>query len=83
MNKAKPHIVLIIMTIAICLTNIIKLIEHTRINITIVGYEGGLIYISKINMICLALWLIPYGILLVRNVRENRNENLPELDQIQ
>lgn len=32
-----------------------------------------MIYISRINMVCFALWLIPYGILLVREIKQQRN----------
>ena len=35
-----------------------------------------MIRISRINMICLALWFIPYGILLVREIRGNKKKNI-------
>lgn len=34
-----------------------------------------MILISRINMICLALWLIPYGILLVREIKQIKVDN--------
>ena len=68
LKKAKPHIVLTIIAIIIFLANIIELIEHIRINITIAGYEAGLVNISKINIICLALWFIPYGSCKRKNI---------------
>lgn len=33
-----------------------------------------MIHISRINMICLALWFIPYGILLVKEIKGNGNK---------
>ena len=30
-----------------------------------------MIHISRINMVCLALWFIPYGILLVKEIKGN------------
>lgn len=35
-----------------------------------------MIHISRINMVCLSLWLIPYGILLVREIKGNRKKNV-------
>lgn len=35
-----------------------------------------MIHISKINMICLALWFIPYGILLVMEIKDNGNKSV-------
>lgn len=34
-----------------------------------------MIHISRINMICLALWFIPYGILLVREIKQIKADN--------
>lgn len=35
-----------------------------------------MIHISRINIVCLALWLIPYGILLVREIKDNGNKSV-------
>lgn len=35
-----------------------------------------MIHISRINIICLALWFIPYGILLVREIKGNGNKSV-------
>lgn len=35
-----------------------------------------MIRISRINMICLSLWVIPYGILLVREIKSNGNKSV-------
>lgn len=35
-----------------------------------------MIHISRINMICLALWLILYGILLIREIKGNGNKSV-------
>lgn len=35
-----------------------------------------MIHISRINMVCLALWFIPYGILLVRELKGNGNKSV-------
>ena len=35
-----------------------------------------MIHISRINMVCLALWFIPYGILLVREIKGNDNKSV-------
>lgn len=35
-----------------------------------------MIHISRINMLCLALWFIPYGILLVREIKGNGNKSV-------
>lgn len=35
-----------------------------------------MILISRINMVCLALWFIPYGILLVREIRGSKKKNI-------
>lgn len=34
-----------------------------------------MIHISRINMICLALWFIPYGILLAREIKQIKADN--------
>ena len=34
-----------------------------------------MIHISRINMLCLALWFIPYGILLVREIKQIKADN--------
>lgn len=35
-----------------------------------------MIHISRINMVCLALWFIPYGILLIREIKGNENRTV-------
>lgn len=35
-----------------------------------------MIHISRINIICLVLWFIPYGILLVKEIEGNGNKKL-------
>lgn len=38
-----------------------------------------MIHISRINIVCLALWIIPYGILLVKEIKNNKKKNIQSI----
>ena len=73
-NEMKKYIFILTTSVIIVLTNIIMLIKHIRLNFVSIEYEIYLVRISRINLICLTLWLIPYGILLVKEIKTRKTE---------
>lgn len=68
-DKNRPYILLKSISVVICLINIIKLVVHLKLDFADGEFEKKLVNISKANIVCLALWLIPYGIMMVREIR--------------
>ena len=69
----------LILTIFIEVLNFYYLFYHYRRFLLWINWDGDrlideMIYISRINMICLAMWFVPYGILLVREIKGDGNK---------
>ncbi len=79
-NKVDMSIV--IMTIFISVLNCYYLFYHFKKHSLWEMWSASdklfseMIHISRINMICLALWIIPYGILLVREIKSSGNKSI-------
>ena len=80
--KKRSDMVVLILTAFIGFLNVYYLFRHFIIYKQIdIWYSNGafdritkeLIHISRINMICFAMWLIPYVILLVREIKSNKS----------
>ncbi len=67
-NEMQIHILILVISVIIFLTNMIMLTKHFRLSFSGREYET-LVHISKINLICFALWFIPYVILLVKEIK--------------
>ncbi len=78
--KNKVDMFVIIITIFIGVVNCYYLFYHFKRHSLWEMWSASdklineMIYISRINMVCLALWFIPYGILLVREIKGNGNK---------
>lgn len=81
--KSRSDMSVLILTVLIEVLNIYYLFHHFIMYKQLdTWYFNGafdrmtreMIHISRINMICLALWFIPYGILLVKEIKGNGNK---------
>lgn len=79
--KNKVDMFTLIMTIFIGTLNCYYLYFHFKRFILWEKWSVGdklineMIHISRINMLCLALWFIPYGMLLVREIKQNKADS--------
>ena len=70
-TKSKVHITINIVAIIISVLNMIQTIKHLNLEFdtfNITGFEESLIVISQNTLKIFALWLIPYGILLIKEI---------------
>ncbi len=68
--KSKVHIAVNVIVIIIGILNLIQSIKHLNLEFelsNIVGFEESLIVVSQNTLKIFALWLIPYGILLIKD----------------
>lgn len=81
--KNKTDILITIIIVFISFINIFYLIYHLLMqeNFLIWDLNNAMntllkekVHISRINMACFALWFIPYGILLVKEIKGNKGE---------
>ena len=82
--KSRSDMSVLILTVLIGVLNVYYLFHHFMMYKQLdTWYFNGafdrmtseMIHISRINMICLALWFIPYGILLVREIKQIKADN--------
>lgn len=78
--KNRIDMSVLILAIFIEVLNFYYLFYHYNQFLLWINWEGDklineMIRISKINMVCLALWFIPYGILLVREIKQIKADN--------
>lgn len=69
--KSKVHIAVNVVVIIIGILNLIQAIKHLNLEFdisNITGFEESLIVISQNTLKVFALWLIPYGILLIKEI---------------
>lgn len=69
--RSKVHITVNIVAIIISVLNIVQTIKHLNLEFdpsNITGFEESLIVISQNTLKIFALWLIPYGILLIKDI---------------
>lgn len=83
--KSRSDMSVLILTVLIGVLNVYYLFHHFMMYKQLdTWYFNGafdrmtseMIHISRINMACLALWLIPYGILLAREIKGTGNKIL-------
>lgn len=79
--KNKIDMFVLIVTIFIAVLNFYYLFYHHNQFLLWINWDGDklineMIHISRINMVCLALWLIPYGILLAKEIKDNGNKSV-------
>lgn len=70
-TKSKLHIAVNVVVIIIGILNLIQAIIHLNLEFdisNITGFEESLIMISQNTLKIFALWLIPYGILLIKEI---------------
>lgn len=79
--KSRSDIAVLILTAFIGILNVYYLFHHFIMYKQLdTWYFNGafdkmtqeMIHISRINMICLTLWFIPYGILLIKEIKNNK-----------
>lgn len=79
--KNKVNMFVLIITVFIGTVNCYYLFYHFKCHSLWEMWSASdklineMIHISRINMICLALWFIPYGILLVREIKQIKADN--------
>ena len=82
--KSRSDMSVLILTVLIGVLNVYYLFHHFMMYKQLdTWYFNGafdrmtseMIHISRINMACLALWLIPYGILLVKEIKQIKADN--------
>ena len=76
--KNKFNIFIEFVSLIIGAVNIIKLLEHLTIDFSTNSFEQfeiELINISKINLVCLVMWFIPYIILVCKEIIKGDNIN--------
>lgn len=70
-TKSKLHIAVNVVVIIIGILNLIQVVKHLNLEFdmsNITGFEESLIVISQNTLKVFALWLIPYGILLIKEI---------------
>lgn len=70
-TKSKVHIAVNVVAILISILNFIQTVKHLNLEFNpsnITGFEESLIVISQNTLKVFALWLIPYGILLIKEI---------------
>lgn len=83
--KSRSDMSVLILTVLIGVLNVYYLFHHFMMYKQLdTWYFNGafdrmtreMIHISRINMVCLSLWLIPYGILLVGEIKSNGDKSV-------
>lgn len=83
--KSRSDMSVLILTALIGVLNVYYLFHHLMMYKQLdTWYFNGafdrmtreMIHISRINMVCLAMWFIPYGILLVKEIKDNGNKSV-------
>lgn len=81
--RNKVDMFVLILTIFVTVVNCYYLFHHFIMykQLDIWYFNGAfdrmtkeMIHISRINMVCFALWFIPYGVLLVREINSSRSK---------
>lgn len=70
-TKSKVHIAVNVVVIIIGILNLIQVVKHLNLEFdpsNITGFKESLIVISQNTLKVFALWLIPYGILLIKEI---------------
>ena len=83
--KSRSDMLVLILTALIGVLNVYYLFHHFMMHKQLdTWYFNGvfdrmtkeMIQISRINMVCLALWIVPYGILLLREIKGNGDKSV-------